>query len=157
MSAANVVTRKNRLPNPLRLRKVGDALIRSAGVQIEKPHRRIADKKFWTFAALQIAATAADFETTQWVLRTNPNAREINPLFGDRPGRLKMYGIGMPFTAFQILLQYHAKGVSDETGKAGKAWIVGAALDTGLHTFLAVHNARLAGQSVCPAEGAGCR
>jgi len=130
---------------------------KSANERVVKPHLKIAGKKFWIFAALQIGATAADFETTQWALRSNPNAREINPLFGERPSRLKMYGIGMSFTAFQILLEHHVKSVSDRTGNARGAWIVGASIDTGLHTFLAVHNAGLVGQSVCPAQGAGCR
>jgi hypothetical protein len=34
MSAANVVTPKNRLPNPLRFRSVDDALLRAAGVRL---------------------------------------------------------------------------------------------------------------------------
>lgn len=130
---------------------------KSAQTQVPKPHRKIADKKFWIFAGLQIGATVADFETTQWALRSDPSAREINPLFGERPSRLRMYGIGMPLTAFQIVLQHHAKDIADETGKARAAWIVGAALNSGLHTVLAVHNAGLVTQSVCPANGAGCR
>jgi hypothetical protein len=130
---------------------------KSTGTQVTKPHLKIASKKFWIFAGLQIGATIADFETTQWALRSNPQAREINPLFGQRPSRLKMYGIGMPITVFQIALQHHAKGIADRTGKARGAWIVGASINTGLHTFLAVHNAGLVGQSVCPAQGTGCR
>jgi hypothetical protein len=39
MSAANVVTPKNHLPNPLRLLKVGDALLRAAGVRLTSPPR----------------------------------------------------------------------------------------------------------------------
>jgi len=130
---------------------------KSPDVEAAKPHRKIADKKFWILAGLQIGATVADFETTQWALRSDPGAREVNPLFGQRPSRLKMYGIGMPMTVFQIALQHHAKGLADQTGKARAAWIFGAALNTGLHTALAIHNAGLVKQSVCPANGAGCR
>lgn len=128
-----------------------------AETQPVKPHLKVADKKFWIFAGLQIGATAADFETTQWALRSDPQAREVNPLFGQRPSRLKMYGIGMPLTVFQIALQHHAKGIADRTGKARAAWIVGASINTGLHTALAVHNAGLVSASVCPAQGTGCR
>lgn len=130
---------------------------KSTETQVPKPHRKIADKKFWIFAGLQIGATVADFETTQWALRSDPGAREINPLFGQRPSRLRMYGIGMPLSLFQIALQYHAKSTADETGKARAAWIVGASMNAGLHTALAVHNAGLVKQAVCPANGAGCR
>jgi len=130
---------------------------KSTEIQILKPHRKIADKKFWIFAGLQVAATAADFETTQWAMRSDPAAREVNPLFGEHPSRLRMYGIGMPLTLFQIAVQYHAKGISEDTGKARAAWIVSASLNAGLHTALAIHNAGLVQQTVCPANGAGCR
>ncbi len=108
-------------------------------------------------AAVQIAATVADGETTQWALRSHPDAREINPLFGSRPDRAKMYGIAFSITALQILLQHHAKTISDRTGKFPNGWLLGASVNTGFHTFLAIHNARLAGESVCPANGTGCR
>jgi len=137
--------------------QTGNDSTKSSDVEAAKPHRKIADKKFWILAGLQIGATAADFETTQWALRSDPGAREVNPLFGQRPSRLKMYGIGMPMTLFQIALQHHAKGLADQTGKARAAWIFGAVLNTGLHTALAIHNAGLVKQSVCPANGGGCR
>jgi hypothetical protein len=49
----------------------------------------------------------------------------------------------------QILLQYKSKGKTQETGKLKKAWIVGALFNTGVHTFLAVHNGEIAGQGSC--------
>ncbi len=116
-----------------------------------------SNRRFWLMAGVQIAATVADGETTQWALRSHPDAREINPLFGSRPGRAKMYGIAFSITALQILLQHHAKTISDQTGKFPNGWLVGASVNTGFHTFLAIHNARLAGESVCPANGSGCR
>lgn len=125
--------------------------------QSTKPRQKIADKKFWILAGLQVGASIADFETTQWALRSSPGAREMNSLFGQRPTRLRMYGIGLPITAFQIALQYHAKSTADRTGRARAAWIVGASINTGLHTALAIHNADLVSASVCPANGAGCR
>lgn len=121
-------------------------------VQVDHSNRR-----FWILAAIQIGATVADGETTQWALRRHPDAREINPLFGPRPDRAKMYGIALSITALQILLQHHAKSISERTGRLPSAWIVGASVNTGLHTFLAVHNARLADRSICPANGSGCR
>lgn len=116
-----------------------------------------SNRRFWIMAAVEVAATVADGETTQWALRSHPDAREINPLFGSRPDRAKMYGIALSITALQILLQHHAKTISDRTGKFRNGWLLGASVNTGFHTFLSIHNARLAGESVCPANGAGCR
>jgi hypothetical protein len=116
-----------------------------------------SNRRFWLMAAVQIGATIADGETTQWALRSHPDAREINPLFGARPDRAKMYGIAFSITALQILLQHHAKTISEQTGRFRNGWLVGASVNTGFHTFLAIHNARLAGEPVCPANGSGCR
>jgi hypothetical protein len=116
-----------------------------------------SNRRFWLMAAVQVAATVADGETTQWALRSHPDAREINPLFGSRPDRAKMYGIAFSITALQILLQHHAKIISEQTGKFRNGWLVGASVNTGFHTFLSIHNARLAEESVCPANGSGCR
>ena len=116
-----------------------------------------SNRRFWLMAAVQVAATVADGETTQWALRSHPDAREINPPLGSRPNRPKMYGIAFSITALQILLQHHAKAISDQTGKFPNGWLIGASVNTGFHTFLSIHNARLAGESVCPANGSGCR
>jgi hypothetical protein len=45
-------------------------------------------------------------------------------------------------------MRHHAKAVSERTGKLRSARIAGASMNTALHTFLAVHNARLAGESI---------
>ena len=111
-----------------------------------KPHFRVADKKFWFLAALEVGATVADFETTQWAQRVRPDGGEVNPLYGRHPGRARMYSIGMSLDAVQILMQYRSKKKARESGKVGKAWIVGALLNTGVHTFLAVHNGQIAGK-----------
>ena len=68
-----------------------------------------------------------------------------------------MYGIAMSITAVQILMQHHVKTLSERNGNFRNAWIVGAAVNTGFHTFLAVHNARIATSYTCPANGSGCR
>lgn len=115
------------------------------------------DRRFWFLAAVQIAATVADAETTQWALRSHPGAHELNPLFGPHPDRPRMYGIAMSITAAQILMQHHAKTISERNGRLRNGWIVGAAVNTGFHTFLAVHNARIATSYTCPANGSGCR
>lgn len=107
-------------------------------------HFRVADKKFWSLAALQAGATIADFETTQWAERKAPNGAEENPLFGRHPGRPRMYGIGFTLTSAQIFLQYRSRRFGERTGKLKHAWIVGALFNTGLHTSLAVHNAQIA-------------
>jgi hypothetical protein len=120
-----------------------------AGILASNSHSKIADKKFWILAGLQVGATFADFETTQWAQRVRPDGGELNPLYGRHPGRVRMYGIGMSLTGAQILLQYRSKAKGQESGKLKKAWIVGALLNTGVHTFLAVHNGEIAGQGRC--------
>jgi hypothetical protein len=107
---------------------------------------KAADKKFWVLAGLQVGATFADFETTQWAQRVRPDGSELNPLYGRHPGRPRMYSIGMSLTALQIFVQYKSRTRAHETGKLKKAWIVGALVNTGVHTFLAVHNGQIAGQ-----------
>jgi hypothetical protein len=115
------------------------------------------DRRFWFLAAVQIAVTVADAETTQWALRSHPGTHELNPLFGPHPDRPRMYGIAMSITAVQILMQRHVKTLSERNGRLRNGWIVGAAVNTGFHTFLAVHNARIATSYTCPANGSGCR
>lgn len=105
---------------------------------------KVADKKFLGFAALQVAATVADFETTQWAQRKAPYGAEQNPLFGSHPSRARMYSIGFSLTSLQLYMQFRSKGYGERTGKIKHAWIVGALFDTGLHTYLAVHNAQIA-------------
>jgi hypothetical protein len=109
-----------------------------------KRHFKIADKKFCAFAVLQLGATIADFETTQWAERKAPFGAERNPLFGSHPSRGRMYSIGFSITSLQIFMQYRSKRFGERTGKLKHAWLAGALLDTGLHTFLAVHNAKIA-------------
>jgi hypothetical protein len=111
-------------------------------------HFERAGRRFWILAASQVGATVADGETTPWALRRHRDARENNPLFGARPDRAKMNGIAFFLTAVQLLMQHHAKAVSERTGKLRSAWIAGASTNTAIHTFLAVHNARLAGESI---------
>lgn len=111
-----------------------------------KPHFRVADMKFWVLASFEVGATVADFETTQWAQRVRPDGGELNPLYGRHPGRARMYSIGMSLDAVQILMQYRSKAKARETGKMKKAWIVGGLLNTGVHTFLAVHNGQIAGR-----------
>ena len=130
---------------------------KSPEVPVVNPHPKTADRKFWLFAGLQIGATIADIETTQWALNSNPRVHEINPLFGNRPDRVRTYSIGMALTGIQLLLQHHTKARSERTRRARGFWMVGATVNTTLHSVLAVHNARIAGESVCPAQGAGCR
>jgi hypothetical protein len=140
------------LPNRPEVRVKGQPKIQanlSAETQASPHPHKIADKKFWILAGLQVGATIADFETTQWAERVRPDGGEVNPVYGSHPGRMRMYGIGMSLTGVQILLQCKSKGMSQRNGKMKKAWIVGALLNTGVHTFLAVHNGRIAGQGAC--------
>lgn len=105
---------------------------------------KVADKKFLAFAALQVAATVADFETTQWAQRKAPNGAEQNPLFGSHPSRARMYSIGFSLTSLQLYMQFRSKRYGERSGRMKHAWIVGALFDTGLHTYLAVHNGQIA-------------
>ena len=113
---------------------------------VSKRPFKVAHKKFWVLAGLQVGATLADFETTQWAQRVRPDGGELNPLYGRHPARLRMYSIGMSLTALQIFAQYKSRARSHETGKLKNAWIVGAMVNTGVHTFLAVHNGQIAGR-----------
>lgn len=118
-----------------------------AGIPVSKPHFKVADKKFWILGGLQVGATIADFETTQWAQGVRPDGGELNPLYGMHPGRTRMYSIGMSLTALQIAMQYRAKAKAHEAGKLKKGWIVGALINAGVHTFLAVHNGQIAGDA----------
>jgi hypothetical protein len=53
---------------------------------------RTLDKKFWVLTASTASVTVLDVELTQHYLRTEPWHRELNPIFGPRPSRARMYG-----------------------------------------------------------------
>ena len=80
------------------------------------------------------AATVADCEYTNALL-SNPHRRELNPLFGSRPSRARMYGISIPILGVNALLSARAK-------KAGSRWWpLGLGLVAGSHTAGVAYNA----------------
>jgi hypothetical protein len=133
------------LPNKPEIRVPRDAELHLDNCASKRSFK-VADKKFWVLAGLQVGATFADFETTQWAQRVRPDGSELNPLYGRHPGRPRMYSIGMSLTTLQIFVQYKSRARAHETGKLKKAWIAGALVNTGVHTLLAVHNGQIAGQ-----------
>jgi len=103
------------------------------------------DKKFWLGLAVDSAAMAADYKTSQDLFARG--GTELNPIFGSRrPGSGRMVAIGLPLTA-AVAFVGHRIGES----KHSKLWWIPSALDGGDHVVLAIHNGQ-----VCPA-GARCR
>lgn len=146
---------------------------------IREPRPRIADKKFWTLTAVQFGADIFDIETTQAGLRNG--GAEVNPLFGSRPSRAKMYGISFPLTAAVCALEYRLKrdGRNRDTNAEsdGALWWALGVTNVAVHTSVGARNLRMATASsykkssttldvgalgfstahVCPANGMGCR
>jgi hypothetical protein len=141
------------------------------------PKSRIADKKFWTFTAVQFGAAVFDIETTQAGMRNG--GVEGNPLFGSHPSRAKMYGVSFPLTAAVCALEYRLKkdGRNTNAESDGALWWALGAANVAVHTTVGVRNLRMATASsykrssttidvgvlgfstahVCPANGMGCR
>ena len=114
--------------------------------------KRIADKKFWFSAAVMVAVSVLDIESTKHAMNRDPNARELNSwLYGKRPTRKKMYGILLPVTAAEIWAMWFVKKDADN-----KAWVVIPVVHTGAHGFAAGWNYAHS-KPTCPANGAGCR
>ena len=80
MSAANVVTRKNCLPNPLRLLKVGNALLRSTADLVKCTYDDCSN--------LVCPATAADMAVAVEVAGTRETYSATVACGAPRPGRV---------------------------------------------------------------------
>lgn len=99
--------------------------------------RRIhgSDRTYWTLAIAGIALTVADYELTQRNMREHPGSRELNPLFGSRPSRSRMYGIGVPLTVAAQVFGWYARRLTRAWSAPQVSVIVG-------HTIGIVSNTR---------------
>lgn len=94
-----------------------------------------SNRTFWMLAAAGAALTVIDFEMTQHNLRMHPNGRELNPLFGARPSRARMYGIGVPLTVSAQIFGWYAR-------RRTKAWIAPQLSVIAGHTVGIISNTR---------------
>lgn len=80
------------------------------------------------------AATVADCEYTKALL-SNSNGHEINPLFGPRPTRARLYGVSLPILGVNAFLSARSK-------RAGSRWWpLGLGLVTASHSTGVIYNA----------------
>lgn len=57
----------------------------------KQEHKRIADKRFWTFTAYDVALTQLDIQTTMWALRNRTCKETLSSAFvGSHPSRLRL-------------------------------------------------------------------
>ena len=101
-----------------------------------KPGLATADGKFLFLASAYTAALVADYETTQSCLARGA-CRELNPVFGSHPSRLRMYAIGGAISAGTIYGSYYLKK------KRKRYWWVPLVAGTVVHGYLAYRNSRL--------------
>lgn len=98
-------------------------------------------RRFWLLQALSVSAAIADAESTVAALRSNTRATELNPIFGRRAGRARIYAIQIPFNAAMVGLAYKQKKAHPNERFQSK--IVPIAR-IGMHTALAINNSRIA-------------
>jgi len=101
------------------------------------PHRT-ADKAFWITTAISVASTVADMENTRLVLNTG--GRELNPLYGAHPDRLRQYSVSGALFALATYVSYRAKRRQDAEIAFGvrpehPKWIVSQLANIGTHAF----------------------
>jgi hypothetical protein len=94
------------------------------------------DRKFILFSVFSTAATIADVETTARGIESNPNATELDPLFGKHPTRARLYGISIPTNSFLIYWSYHFKKIAPRRN----AWEGVLKVPIVVHTLAAVNN-----------------
>jgi len=94
------------------------------------------DRKFILLHTLSTMALIADLETTARGLARQPKPTELNPLFGSDPTRARLYGIGVPLSAFAFYLSYHSKKIAPRRS----VWKVGPELSIAVHSAAAINN-----------------
>ena len=97
---------------------------------------RTLDRKFILLHTLSTVALVADLETTARGFERQPNATELNPMFGAHPTRSRLYGIALPLDALSLYLSYHYKKI--EPGRNG--WKVGPGLSIAIHSAAVINN-----------------
>jgi hypothetical protein len=100
------------------------------------------DREFILLQTFSTLAFVADTVTTIHGLQVQPQATEINPLFGTHPTPARIYSIGVPLHVLNILLSYHAKKVAPRRN----VWKFAPRLSIGIHTAAAINNLVVAHQ-----------
>ncbi len=99
--------------------------------------RRIIDRRFILLQTFSALALVADLESTAHIFAgRQPQATELDPLFGKRPTRARLYGIGVPLDAFVVYMSYYAKKVAPKR----KLWEIGPGLSIAVHSGAAINN-----------------
>jgi hypothetical protein len=126
-----------------------------ASAQTKK--KRVADKKFWIAAAVIVAASALDVESTVYWQKACPTCREVNSwLYGKRPSRKRMYLTLGAISAAEIAGMWWVK--RDDQQQGTKVWLVVPIAHTAGHGGAAWYNysRNYPAKQTCPALGAGC-
>ena len=113
-----------------------DAIV-SSGSAISTPpppRQRTADRPFWTMVALAAGSSVFDGETTMQGLETG-RYREVNPLLGAHPNRVRFYVTAGATDAAMGLLAWHLKHNGHE-----KLWKVPLLGTTAAHVAGAINN-----------------
>ncbi len=100
----------------------------------EQPTPRVFDGKFKVLAALSIATTTADLESTLHC----STCREINPLNGAHPTRARLYGINAPLLAGELMMSRLLRKRSPER----KLWTIPLVTTSAEHMFGVASNLR---------------
>ena len=101
------------------------------------PSRRTADRPFWAIVALTAGSAVLDGESTMRGLETG-RYREVNPLLGARPNRVRFYATAGATDGALGLLAWHLKHTGHE--KMWKVPLMGA---TSVHLGGTINNMRL--------------
>lgn len=94
------------------------------------------DRHFIVLNALSTLALAADLRTTIHGLNSNPNLRELNPLFGTHPSVGRLLGVAIPIHCFATYEIYRAKRYGPRRG----VWKVGPRVSIVAHSLAALNN-----------------
>ena len=117
--------------------------------------KRVADKKFWIAAAVIVAASALDVESTAYWQKACPTCREVNSwLYGKRPSRKRMYLTLGAIAAAEIAGMWWVKRYDQQQGT--NVWLVVPIAHTVGHGGAAWYNYSKNYPPKCPALGAGC-
>ena len=88
--------------------------------RVVKPHVRVRDaaksRQFWLTVAGIFASSTFDAESTARCIKRHPQCQELNPIFGPRPSRKRLYGIKFGLNAMEAyaVLRYRRLDLEDD-------------------------------------------
>jgi len=91
------------------------AVLAGAPASAGPPRGRALDKNFWLLTAATASVAVLDVELTQHYLHTAPWHRELNPIFGPRPSRARMYAtvaaenLGVAYLSYRLKKSQHRR------------------------------------------------